>query len=149
MLHDWRQIDEKEYRCAVVIDTSYPMKGRLLGAMAHGLMGLSSNPTVVEKGVVVQYRDSVDMLASSGFHYACLILAARSQEEMKSVVERARKRNVPRSEVVEDMMIGTTEEQYNAVMAKGATEHVFLALAMFDTTKTVKSVAGSLPLYRG
>lgn len=149
MQYDWRHVDENEYRCAVVIDTSYQMKGRLLGAMAHGLLGLARDPAVTQKGVVVQYRDSADTLSSTGFHYACLVLAARSQEEMKAVIEQARKRNVPRSEVVEDMMIGTTEEQHNAVISKPAAEHVFLVLTMFDTTKTIKSVAGSLPLYRG
>jgi hypothetical protein len=149
MEHDWHNVDENEYRCVIVIDTSYPTKGRLLGAMAHGLLGLARHPAVAEKGVVVRYHDSTDTLASTGFHYACLVLAARSQEEMKAVVQRARKRNVPRSEVVEDMMIGTTAEQYEAVAGKSAADHIFLALTMFDSTKTIKSVAGSLPLYRG
>lgn len=148
MEKDWRQFDEQVFRCAVVLDTSYEGKGRLLGAMAHGLMGLAAEPFVQENGVIVRYTDQSSILSGIGFHYACLVLAARSQTEIQGVSERARKKAVPRSEVVEDMMIGTSLEQYEAVRGKPADQHRILAVAMFGDTKTLKSVAGSLPLYR-
>lgn len=143
--------DENSQRFVAVLNSKIEL-GRLLNALGHMTAGLSgliaSECDSVEELCFLEYKDGSESIHPHISHYPFIVLKADNSNQIRKIREEAVKRNLPFTDFVDTMTVGSSKAQLEATAAKKDEELEYFGICMFGDTVSLKEFTKKFSLFK-
>ena len=119
-----------------------------MNAIGHAMAGLSGVKVSSDDAQYIDYVDGDGNVHPSISHYPVIILKAKNSNQLAKIRDEASARDIPYTDFLSTMQIGTTQEQLEATKATSGDDIDFMAVCMFGDTETLRKFTGKLSLYK-
>ncbi len=125
--------------------------GPLLNALGHMSAGLSSR-VQVESGAaalsMLEYRDAQEGIHPAISHFPFIVLRAENSNQIRKVRQEAIQRQLPFTDFVRTMTLGTSEQQLQATQAMPEEQLEYFGICLFGETQTLREFTGKFSLFK-
>jgi len=141
-------VDENQKRFIVAVNGKVEDPDKLMNAIGHAMAGLSGVKVSSDDAQYIDYVDGDGNVHPSISHYPVIILKAKNSNQLAKIRDEASARDIPYTDFLSTMQIGTTQEQLEATKATSGDDIDFMAVCMFGDTETLRKFTGKLSLYK-
>jgi len=145
---DWQALpDENSYRFVAVLNKKIETR-RLMNALGHMTAGLAGK---VGAGSNLCFLDYVDQDGGGHpgiSHFPFIILAADNSNKVRTVRNEAIARNLPFTDFVSSMTLGTSQNQVETTAATKEADLEYFGIVMFGETKVLKEFTNKFSLFK-
>jgi len=138
--------DENSQRFLAILNDKIEI-GKLLNALGHmtaGLVGKHPNP---QQFCFLEYHDQEGGIHPNISHFPFIVLKTSSQKIRLTRAEAIR-RNIPFTDFVSTMTIGSSEEQLTATASTKEAELEYYGLVLFGKTQELREFTSKFSLFR-
>lgn len=132
----------------MVVNEKITETGKLMNAIGHALIGLAGTKVSEDEAYFVNYVDGDGMMHPSISHYPVIVLKGKNSYQIAKIRAEAEARDVPFTDFLSTMQIGTTQQQLDATHAAKGEGVNYMAICLFGNTDTLKEFTGKLSLFK-
>ncbi len=145
---DWNSLpDEKSFRFVAVLNKKIE-SGRLMNALGHMTAGLAGKSGRTEEMCFLEYKDKDGGDHPHISHFPVIVLAADNSNQIRTVRNEAKIRNIPFTDFTSTMTVGTSRQQVEATAEKTELELEYYGICLFGLTDVLKEFTGKFSLFK-
>lgn len=139
--------DENAKRFIAVLNKKVEI-GRLMNALGHMTARLVAQIDDVKELCFLDYHDANGGIHPAISHYPFIVLRADNANKIRKVRDELIQRQIPFTDFVDTMTIGTSAEQRQATAERIESELDYFGICMFGDTEELKKITGKFTLFR-
>ncbi|QMV16711.1 hypothetical protein Vspart_04116 [Vibrio spartinae] len=139
--------DENAKRLVAVLNKKVDI-GRLLNALGHMTSGLIAQIKDVDSLCFLEYKDMDGGVHPSISHYPFIVLRADNSNKIRKVRNELIQRQIPFTDFIHTMIIGTSEEQLKATSETEDHDLEYFGICMFGNTSEIKDLTKTFSLFK-
>lgn len=138
--------DEGSMRFVAILNRKIEM-GRLLNALGHMTAGLAGGYGKGEEMCFLPYKDADGGAHPCISHYPFIVLRADNSSQIAAARAEAIRQNIPYTDFVRTMTVGTSEEQVRSTAATRAADLEYFGICLFGPTDLLKPLTKKFSLF--
>ncbi|WP_197413168.1 DUF2000 domain-containing protein [Vibrio sp. MEBiC08052] len=139
--------DENAKRFVAVLNKKVDI-GRLLNALGHMTSGLIAQVKDIDSLCFLEYEDMDGGIHPSISHYPFIVLKADNSNKIRKVRNELIQRQIPFTDFIDTMIIGTSEEQLKATSETAENDLEYFGVCMFGNTSELKDLTKAFSLFK-